>query len=168
MWQQKHHTIAPLMSYKMLHHNFEIVVDMDSKLWNVIERDISNDRRIDLMPYIYRLTMDIIGTVALGFDLETIEHPEKEIADKVLNLCHFLLTNKTGKIVMKRTEMVADELDALNTRAFLPFEWMWNLPLKPFRKEKRAAAVMNHFFEGLIEKHKVNIYSQKTLISSNN
>ena len=101
MWSQKHHTVAPLMSYKMLNHNFEIVVDMATKLWNVIgtiysypktnsnlETDISNDRILNMMPYIYRLTIDVIGTIAFGHDLETIEHPEKDFTDKVKKNTH--------------------------------------------------------------------------------
>ena len=67
----------------MLQHNFEIVVDMSNKLFSVIEKDISNDRLITLTPYFSRLTMDVIGDVAFGIDIEAIEHPEKEWADKV-------------------------------------------------------------------------------------
>ena len=60
-WNKKHHTIAPLFTYKMLQRNFEVVLDMLNKLFSVIEREITSDRLINLTPYIFRLTMDVIG-----------------------------------------------------------------------------------------------------------
>jgi hypothetical protein len=49
------------------------------------------------MPYMTRLTMDIIGTVAFGVDLESIEYPEKEWTDKVRNTPNHLKRYRVEK-----------------------------------------------------------------------
>jgi hypothetical protein len=53
-----------------------------------------------------------------------------------------------------------DALDALNARAFMPFQWMYELPLEIFAKERRAFEVMKNVFGDLIEKHKVGIFRE--------
>jgi hypothetical protein len=70
------------------------------------------------------------------------------------------LISQSGKITLRRKDMMINMLDALNARAMMPYEWMWRLPLAIFTKEKQAFEVVTNMFEELIEKHKVEKNSQ--------
>ena len=54
---------------------------------------------------------------------------------------------------MKRSEVVANMINALNFRAILPFSWLWVLPLPAFTQEKRSYQILENVFEQIISNH---------------
>ena len=53
-----------------------------SKIQNS-ENEIPENRIINVVPYVHRLTLDVISSIAFGTHFGTIEDPEKEWTDKV-------------------------------------------------------------------------------------
>ena len=54
---------------------------------------------------------------------------------------------------MKRTDVMANAMGAINIRALLPFSWLWALPFPPFLKEKQAFSILENVFGEIIADH---------------
>lgn len=66
LWKEKHHLLQPMLRQKMLERHVVVVYEKANNLIAKLKGSSSSSPSIEMLSFIKKLTMDVIGEVAFG------------------------------------------------------------------------------------------------------
>eukprot|EP01103_Thecamoeba_quadrilineata_P000222 TRINITY_DN10181_c0_g1_i1.p1 TRINITY_DN10181_c0_g1~~TRINITY_DN10181_c0_g1_i1.p1 ORF type:complete len:536 (-),score=75.71 TRINITY_DN10181_c0_g1_i1:97-1704(-) len=142
-WETRHNTLAPLMRFDIIRYHYENVHSNVQELIRkmVEETEKTGGKALDAQPYLYGLSLNIVGKLVFDLDFESISlNPKK-------------FPSSDGKVELPLRDILDARVDAFRSRIALPL-WMWKWPLPRFEREKKSIAVLKGVYEKSLVRQK--------------